>query len=152
MVFTTKEQFDSFIRNTSKQIGWNNRREFENALREANVDFTGEALVLLRHDEPSGSVPVEFDAPTLQDKKLVLKIRGKSVTGGTADMASYCFAVAVSKSAVNQVELHAVEGGFRERTLPPIVFQIVSNEPSNKSLDASGGGVFCIKPGAAKVE
>jgi len=40
VAFTSKKEFDSFISKTSTQIGWNNRREFEDALRMANVDFT----------------------------------------------------------------------------------------------------------------
>jgi len=150
VAFTSKKEFDSFISKTSTQIGWNNRREFEDALRMANVDFTHEALVLLRHNEPSGSVQVTFETPTLQDRKLVCEIRGKPIPpgfGGTADMAYYCFAVVVSKSAVAEVELQAVEGGFRERHLAPIIFPILSKEPSNNSLDASGGSVKCKDEG-----
>ena len=153
VAFTSKTEFDSFISKTSTQIGWNNRQEFEDALRMAKVDFTQEALVLLRHTEPSGSVQVTFEAPTLQDRRLVCEIRGKPIPpgfAGTADMAFYCFAVVVSKSAVTEVELQAVEGGFRERRLAPIIFPIVSKEPSNKSLDASGGSVFLRMSGAAE--
>ena len=135
IALTSEDDFNSFMKRTATQIGWNNRKEFEDALREAKVDFTKEALVLLRHDEPSGSVQVTFERPALQDMKLVCEIRGKPIPPGflgTADMAAYCFAVVVSKSAVKQVELQAVEGGFHERRLPSIVFPIVPEEPSNK--------------------
>jgi hypothetical protein len=130
VAFTSRDEFDSFIKRTS--IGWNNRKGFEDALRSANVDFAKEALVLLRHTEPSGSVQVTFETPTLEDGKLVCEIRGKAIPpgfGGTGDMAYYCFAVALSKSAVTQVELHAVEGGFHERRLPTIVFPIAAKGP-----------------------
>ncbi len=137
IAFTSRDEFDSFVKRTSTQIGWNNRKEFEDALRSANVDFAKEALVLLRHTEPSGSVQVTFETPTLEDGKLVCEIRGKAIHVGTADMAFYGFAVAVSKSAVTQVELRAVEGGFHERRLAPIVFPITAKEPSNSSLDRS---------------
>jgi len=49
-------------------------------------------------------------------------------------MAYYCFAVAVFKSAVSQVELQAIEGGFPERRLAPIVLPIIEKEPANKVL------------------
>ncbi len=114
---------DSFLKKTSRHLG----QEFEDALRNAKLDFTEEALVLLRHTEGSGSVQVVFETPILQDRKLLCQIRGKPIPpgyGGTADMADYCFAVAVSKSHVSQVELRAVEGGFSERRLTPIVFSI----------------------------
>ena len=136
IAFTSKEDFDAFMRRTSTQIGWNDRKGFEDVLRDAKVDFTQEALLLLRHTEPSGSVQVTFERPTLQDMKLVCEIRGKPLrSGGSADMAYYCLAVVISKSAVNEVELQAVEGGFYERHLAPIVFPIVPKAPSNKSLD-----------------
>jgi len=129
IAFMSQDEFDSFIKRTSTQIGWNNRQVFEDALRNAKVDFNQEALVLLRHSESSGSVQVTFEPPTLENKKLLCEIQGKAIPpgfGGTADMAYYCFAVAVSKSAVRQVELQAVEGGFHERHLAPIVFPIAA--------------------------
>jgi hypothetical protein len=135
IAFMSKDDLDSFLKKTSTQIGWNNRQEFEDALRNAKLDFTKEALVLLRHTEGSGSVQVTFETPILQARRLLCEILGKPIPpgyAGTADMAYYCFAVAVSKSAVSQVELQAVEGGFSERRLHPIVFPI--KQPSNSSI------------------
>ena len=137
IVLMTEKDLDSFLTDTSAQIGWNNRQEFEDALRNAKLDFTQEALVLLRHTEGSGTVQVTFETPILQDGKLRCEIRGKSIPpgyGGTADMAFYCFAVAVSKSQVSQVELQAIEGGFSARRLAPIVLPIIEKEPANKLL------------------
>ena len=48
--------------------------------------------------------------------------------------AYYCFAVAVSKSAVDQVELQAIEGVFPQRRLAPIVLPIIEKAPANKLL------------------
>ncbi|CAN5569015.1 hypothetical protein BH20ACI3_BH20ACI3_03860 [soil metagenome] len=118
---------DSFLMETSQKF-WNNRKEFEDALRNANLDFTKEALVLLRHTEGSGSVQVTFETPILQDRILVCEIRGKPIPPGylgTADMADYSLALAVSKSHISQVELQAGEGGFSARRLAPIVFPII---------------------------
>ncbi len=132
----SKNDLDSFLTDTSTQIGWSNRQEFEDALLNAKLDFTKEALVLLRHTEGSGSVQVTFETPILQDTRLLCEIRGSIPHGflGTADMAYYCFAVAVFKSAVSQVELQAIEGGFPERRLAPIVLPIIEKEPANKVL------------------
>jgi len=131
IVLMSQDDLDSFLKDTSA------RPEFVDALRNANLDFTKEALVLLRHTESSGSVQVVFETPILQDRKLLCEIRGKPLPpgyAGTADMAYYCFAVAVSKSAVDQVELQAIEGGFSERRLAPIVLPIIEKEPANKLL------------------
>jgi hypothetical protein len=125
VAFNTKAEFESFRAGTSKQLGWNSRQAFADALHDAKIDFTREALVLLRHTEGSGGVRVNFETPTLIDRKLVCQIRGKALRGaGTADMAYYCFAVVVSRSLIDEVELRAVEGGFKERELAPIVFPI----------------------------
>jgi len=131
IVLMSRDDLDSFLKNPSA------RPEFEDALRNANLDFTKEALVLLRHTESSGSVQVVFETPILQDRKLLCEIRGKPLPpgyAGTDDMAYYCFAVAVSKSAVDQVELQAIEGGFSERHLAPIVLPIIEKAPANKLL------------------
>jgi hypothetical protein len=127
IAFMSKSDLDRFLKETATQIGWNHRKEFEDALRNANVDFSKEALVLLRHTEGSGSVRVAFEPPVLQGRNLICEILGKPIPpgyGGTADMAYYCFAVAVSKAQVSQVKLEAVRGGFSARRLDPIVLPI----------------------------
>jgi hypothetical protein len=127
VAFNTKVEFESFLARTPKQPGWNSRQAFVDALRNANIDFTREALVLLRHNESSGSVRVTFETPTLVDGKLVCQIRGKALTGGgTMDMAYYSFAVVVSRSVVNEVELRDIIGGFKERELAPVIFRVGS--------------------------
>jgi hypothetical protein len=135
IVFMSKKDLDSFLTDTSTQIGWNNRQGFEDALLNANLDFSKEALVLLRHTEGSGSVQVTFETPILQDRNLLCEIRGRPIPpgyAGTGDMAYYCFAVALSKAQVSQVELQAIEGGFSARRLAPIVLPIIEKEPANK--------------------
>ena len=54
IVLMSKNDLDSFLTATSAQTGWNNRQEFEEALLNAKLDFSKEALVLLRHTEGSG--------------------------------------------------------------------------------------------------
>src|SRR6185503_13145281 len=76
-----------------------------------------------------------------------------------ADMANYCFAVAVTKSEVTQVELQAIEGGFSERHLPTIVLPITESQPANypvtppikqsEVLDCPTVTVTCPAAGAA---
>jgi hypothetical protein len=131
IAFNTKTEFESFLAGTSKQPGWNSRQAFVDALQNANIDFTREALVLLRHSEVSGSVRVTFETPTLVDRKLVCKVRGKAVTGGTMDMAYYCFAVVVSRAVISELELRDVVGGFKERELAPVIFPIRA-QPADK--------------------
>ena len=136
IAFMSRAAMDSFLTDTSAQLGWNNRQLFEDALLNARVDFSKEALVLLRHTEGSGSVQVTFGTPALQDRNLVCEIQGRPIPpgyGGTADMAYYCFAVVVSKAQVSQVELQAFQG-LSERRLAPIVLPITEKEPANKPL------------------
>lgn len=122
----SQNDLESFLKATAK-VGWNHRNVFENTLREAKIDFSKEALVLLRHTEGSGSVKVDFKTPVLQGQKLLVEIEGIPIPpgyGGTGDMAYYCLAVVVAKARVNQVELQATVGGFKARRLDPIVFAI----------------------------
>ena len=123
----SESELDAFLKDTAKKIGWNHRQVFEDALLNAKVDFSKEALVLLRHTEGSGSVKVDFETPVLKGRNLLCEIKGRPIPdgfGGTGDMAYYCFAVVVSKEQVNQVELQAIEGGFKARRLKPIALQI----------------------------
>lgn len=137
IVFMSQKDLDSFLKDTSTQIGWNHRQKFEDALLNAKLDFSKEALVLLRHTEGSGSVKVVFETPILQGRNLLCEIRGRPIPpgyGGTGDMAYYCFAVAVSKAQVSQVELQAIAGGFSARRLDPIVLPIIEKKPANNLL------------------
>jgi len=150
IVFRSQQDLDSFLAGTSTQTGWNNRQGFEDALRNAKVDFSKEALVLLRHTEGSGSVQVAFETPSLKGRNLLCEIRGTPIPPGnlgTGDMAYYCFAVAVSKAQVSQVELQAIEGGFSARRLAPIVLPIMENEAGNKSEDCPIISVTCPELG-----
>ena len=127
IAFMSQKDLESFLADKPMQMGWNQRQAFEDALRNAKLDFSKEALILLRHTEGSGSVKVEFKTPVLKGRKLLCEIQGKPIPpgyGGTADMAYYCFAVAVSKVHVREVELQATQGGFSTRRLPPIVLPI----------------------------
>jgi hypothetical protein len=140
VVLMSQKDLDSFLTNTSTQSGWNHRQEFENALLSARVDFSKEALVLLRHTEGSGSVKVTFEMPVLQDRNLICEIRGKAIHpghGGTDDMAYYCFAVAVSKTQIRQVELRSIKGGVTETLLAPIVLPIIERDSANNQWHPS---------------
>jgi hypothetical protein len=130
MAITSSQDLEAFLAEIPQQIGWNNRQGFIDALRNAKIDFNQEALMLLRHDEPSGSVSVSFKTPVLKDKTLVCEIRGEPLRGlGTADMAYHCFALAVSKSLVNQVQLNAMGGFFEQRPQPTILLSTTEKQP-----------------------
>ena len=129
MAITTGEDLNTFLEEMS-QLGWNNRQAFVDALLNAKIDFNKEALVLLRHTEGSGSVQVKFETPVLQGKTLVCEIHGELMAAaGTADMAYHCFALVVSKSLVDKVELKAVSGLFVPRPLPTVVLSTTERQP-----------------------
>jgi len=129
MAITTSEDFNAFLAEIPNQTGWNGRQVFIDALVNAKIDFNREALVLLRHDEPSGSAIVSFETPVLKEKTLVCEIRGKFAGVGTADIAFHGFALAVSKSLVNQVELTSVPGFATERPRPTILLSTTERQP-----------------------
>ncbi|UCE50262.1 MAG: hypothetical protein JSW47_08870 [Phycisphaerales bacterium] len=128
VVIRTETDLAGFLKRVRRQGGWNKRRAFEDAIKKAKVDLGKEALVFLRHTEGSGSVRVTFETPILRAPVLTCRITRKVPEMGTADMAYYCFALAVSKSDVGKVTLHvqgkkAIElsvgqGQSKEKTLP----------------------------------
>jgi hypothetical protein len=127
IVFRSQKELNAFLTNTPTDFGWNNRQAFEDALRNAKVNFSKEALVLLRHTESSGSVKVTFATPILKGRNLLCEIGGEPIPSGnmgTADMAYYGFALAVSKAHVKQVELRENQGGLSPNRLTPLVLPI----------------------------
>lgn len=108
-VIRTRTELENFLKTLRGQDGWNNRKGFEDAIAKAKVDFNQEALIFLRHTEGSGSVRVTFENPSLRNRVFTSKITRKVPEVGTDDMAYYCFALAVSKSAADKIKLN-IEG------------------------------------------
>jgi len=106
-VIASQGGLDKFLKTTSKKddMGWNDRTGFEKALAQAKIDFSREALVLLRHTEGSGSVRIGFRPPRVDKKRVICRIDRKEPEVGTADMAYYCFALAVPKAVISEVEM-----------------------------------------------
>lgn len=143
MAITSSQDFNAFLEEVSQQLYWNNKQDFVDALRKAQIDFNQEALVLLRHDEGSGSVHVSFKTTVLQDKTLLCEIRGEPLRGlGTADMAYHCFALAVSKSLVNKVQLNEVVGLGPDRPRLTIL-STTERQPLKIRRDTGGINPHC---------
>lgn len=108
MVIGSQQGLDAFLKSVAQgaAMGWNDGAGVTKALKQAKLDFNQQELVLLRHTEGSGSVQVKFEKPQLKKGTLICKINRKEPEIGTADMAYYCFAVAVTKKDVKSVELH----------------------------------------------
>ena len=126
-VITSLDHLDRFLRKESKNkdMGWNNRKEFEKAIAEAKLDFDRESLVLLRHTEGSGSVQINFREPLIKKSRAICQIDRKEPEVGTADMAFYCFAVAVVKTDILDIELK-VSG--KKSIIIPLKKQRTSNK------------------------
>ena len=106
MAITSSQDFEAFLGEISQQLYWNNRQDFVDALLKAKIDFNQEALVLLRHDQGSAATRFQFETPVLQDKTLLCEIRDELRGMGPDVMAHHCFALAVSKTLVNNVQLN----------------------------------------------
>ncbi|MDZ4179836.1 MAG: hypothetical protein U1E29_11500 [Coriobacteriia bacterium] len=98
------QELEEFLE-SSRGIGWNAWTEFEDALRDANVDFEREVLVLLRHTEPSGSNGVALSSAAVTGRTLLVPLTVSRAEIGPADMAYYCFAFVVSRADIDQVTL-----------------------------------------------
>lgn len=104
-VIDSQEKLDAFVKQVEKQQGWNNRDAFLKALSGAKLDFAKESLVLIRKTEGSGSNKVSLATPELKGDKLVCVINREVAGIGTADIADYCFAVAVEKGKAKEAEV-----------------------------------------------
>lgn len=108
-LISSSEELKSFKSQVAKHEGWNNKSAFTKALTAAEVDFAKEALMLVRHTEGSGSIPVSLAIPKPVESGLLIsnvqRSPLKSGMSGTADMAYYCYALVVSKALVRKIQL-----------------------------------------------
>jgi hypothetical protein len=128
MVITSSQDFNAFLNEVSQQQRWSYKQAFVDTLLNAKIDFNQEALVLLRHTEGSISARVSFETPVLKEKTLVCDIRGELQGAGLGVVAYYGFALVVSKSLVDKVQLNATSGS-NNQALPPIVFSTTESQP-----------------------
>ena len=104
-VIGSQAELDGFLKEIRARGAWNKREKFEKAIADAKLDFSKESLVLLRYTEGSGSTVVTMEKPKLSDGTLGCDITRKTAGIGTTDMAYYCYAFAVKKNEVKEVEL-----------------------------------------------
>lgn len=106
-VISSEKELDTFLgeKLRGQGMGWNDKEGFRMALSRANLDFEQEALVLLRHTEASGSVQINFLQPCVKGNRIIARIERKEPEIGTADMAYFCFALAVVKAEIAEVKL-----------------------------------------------
>jgi len=133
LAITSRQDFDAFLAEISQQLYWSDRQAFVDALLAAKIDFNQEALVLLRHTQGSGAAHVTFETPVLQDKTLLCEIRGAIHGVGPAVVSYHCFALAVSKSLVNKVQLNAV--GSADQQPRPTILSTTEQQPLNMRRD-----------------
>jgi len=126
-VIVSQKQFDTFVKAVQGQQGWNNRPAFLAALTAAKMDFSKEALVLIRQSEGSGSNRVSFASPHLKSGKLVCTIQREIPEIGTDDLADYCFALAATRSNVTAAEVWVTRKGSAKANKPREVLPIMAN-------------------------
>ncbi|HEX6648176.1 MAG TPA: hypothetical protein VF075_01510 [Pyrinomonadaceae bacterium] len=134
LAITSSEDFKAFVDEVSRQQYWSDKQGFIDALLQAKVDFNREALVLLRHDSGGGAARVTLEPPALQDKTLLCEIRSEILGASVDDMPFHCFALAVSKSLVNKVQLNSTRG-LRESPRPTILLSTTERQPFNMRRD-----------------
>ena len=107
-VIDTQEEFDRFVKQIEAQTGWRDQASFLKALRDANLDLTRESLVLIRHWEPSNATTATLATPRREGDKLVCEVHSHVPLSVMWIAVCHCFAVAVDKARVKQVEVWAV--------------------------------------------
>jgi hypothetical protein len=105
-VIRSQLQLDRFLERVAQQEeSWNERDRFMHALRHGGVDFSREALVLVRHTEGSGAVEVRYRRPYIRARALTCRIVTRTPPACTCDMAYYCAAFVVPSERVDLVEV-----------------------------------------------
>jgi hypothetical protein len=84
---------------------WDRWPAFEDAVRTANVSYPSEVLVIVPYTRGSSSVEHTVGPLRLTSRKLWFNISRSKPTVRTADMNYGCFAIAVKKSEIDQVEM-----------------------------------------------
>lgn len=136
LAITSSEDFNAFLEEISQQAFANNRQRFVDALLNAKVDFNQEALVLLRYDQGSGAERVSFETPVLQEKTLLCEIRSELLGAGPDVMSYHCFALVVSKSLVNRVQLNTLTGFAEDLRRSTILLSTTERQPLAIRRDA----------------
>ncbi len=103
--FVKKRTGDESKKNTSPEPDPRLAR-FINALKQAEVDFEQEALILLRHTESRGNVKVQFTPRVKGDGQLTIRVE-REVQGefGTEVMQYFCYAIAVNTERISTVRV-----------------------------------------------
>ena len=101
-VIGSREQLDQLL-SSVPESEWRGKELFVRVIQESDLDFDRDALILLRNTEGSGSVGVSLDTPRVKSRRLLSTIQRRVPPLGTADMAYYAFALAVSKYQVDEV-------------------------------------------------
>jgi hypothetical protein len=135
IAITSAQDFNAFLEEISQQLFWNNRQDFVDALLKANVNFNQEALVLLRYDSGTGAVRVSFENPVLQEKTLLCEIRGEAHGPALGIVSFHCFALVVSKSLVNKVQLNRSSDFAGQPPRPAIFLSTTERQPFNMQRD-----------------
>src|SRR5580765_1539257 len=110
-VITSQKQLEDLLKTFEKRAGGG---DFVEAIQKAKVALSSsEVLVLIRHEEGSGSIQVTFAPTEANGNKLVCKIQRKVPAFQTLDFAHYCLALAIPLFQFTEVEV-IVDGKQRE--------------------------------------
>jgi len=111
----SQKELDAFFKTLAGKPGWNERKRFEDALKNAKIDFKTERLILLRHTEGSSGIDVQFLRPELKGMELHCRVaRTEPAGAGTTDMAYYCFAIVLQRDAIKKIEFKKPRGAGAE--------------------------------------
>jgi hypothetical protein len=108
-------EFEAFLDRATAQLGANDPAGFVQQLKAGRPDFARQVLVLVRHDECSGS-GFRFNCSVDRSKKLICEVRMQRL-GTNRDLVPYWFAVAADKEAVDRVEVR-VDGRLQQELRP----------------------------------
>jgi hypothetical protein len=105
-VLASEEEFKAFFDKAAKQKNWSHVGDFIAPLKNGNIDFQSDCLLLVRSTVGSGSIKVSLVEPRIVDDELVCQIEWKRPRGGlTQDVIFRCYALIVPKGIAKQVRI-----------------------------------------------
>jgi hypothetical protein len=104
-IIRSQHDLDALMKTAAAGKNWNNWSAFDKAIANANVDFSHQSLLLIRHTECAQAIMVRLGATSLWSQKLTCRIRTLVPKRCDCDETHYCFGLVVENEHVEEVEI-----------------------------------------------
>jgi hypothetical protein len=104
-IIRSPHELDAFLKKVAAGKNWKDWSAFEKAIGDADVDFTCQSLLLIRHTECAKAIVVRLGASSLWSQRLTCRIQTLVPKRCDCDETHYCFGLIVENEHVDEVEI-----------------------------------------------